>query len=325
MKLIDYIVEDIGTLSKLINLTEDELFCLKNTIYKWRTTRHFVSLMDKNNPLCPIRRQVIPSKEEITNSQNFGYLVLKENRQDKSIPDCIARQYKDRVAFLVSTTCASLCRYCFRKEAILNNELKLRLNLDEGIRWISENREIRDVLITGGDPLMLSNDKLHYIIDELNNVPHIEIIRIGTRIPVVLPDRIDVGFLEILKGYDKKPIWVNIQCNHPNEITESLKRIVSLFMIYGVNVGNQSVLLKGINDDVSTFRKLHQKLLTVRVRPYYVFQCEPAPGNDHFVVPLEEGCQLVNDSLLGHTTGMARPHYVLATKDGKIPCRELIK
>ena len=318
------IVSDIETLSSLINLTEDEKVALNNSKYKWATTRHFISLMDKDNPNCPLRRQVIPSIEENYTS-NKDYLIWKENRQDKSIPDCIARQYYDRIAFIVSNSCASYCRHCFRKEAILDTNLNLKIDFDEGVKWISEHEEIRDVLITGGDPLMLSNDKLNYIITQLRSIYHIEMIRIGTRVPVVLPERIDTEFLNIIKGFYRVPIWINIQCNHPLEITTKLADVVYKMMSCGVNVGNQTVLLKGINDDVKVFRKLHQKLLSIRVRPYYVFQCEPAPGNDHFIVSLEDGCQLMDDALLTHTTGMARPHYVLATNHGKIPCRRIIE
>lgn len=319
----EYIISEKSEIAKLINLTNSEILSLDSNKYKWATTKHFISLMDKNDPRCPIRRQVIPSLEE-NKSGNKDYLLKKENRVDTSIPDCIARQYNDRVAFLVTNVCSSYCRYCFRKEAILDNELNLKLNLLDGISWIQNHSEIRDVLITGGDPLMLSNSTLKYIIVELEKIKHVEMIRIGTRIPVVLPERIDEEFLSIFPGRNRTPIWMNIQCNHPKEITESLKNIVYDLMRCGVNVGNQAVLLKGINDDVNTLRTLHQKLLSIRVRPYYLFQCEAAPGNEHFIVPMENGCDLIEKSLLRHTTGMARPHYVLATNKGKIPCIDLI-
>ena len=317
------IVSDVSVLSSLINLTNDEILALNTVKNKWATTKHFISLMNKNLSSCPIRKQVIPSIKENVKG-NEDYLLWKENRKDSSIPDCIARQYNDRIAFLVSNVCSSYCRYCFRKEVILDSLINLYLSFDQGFSWIKNHPEIRDVLITGGDPLMLSNDKLHYIIGNLQEISHIEMIRIGTRIPVVLPKRIDDEFLDILKKFQRIPIWINIQCNHPKEITPELKDIVFKLLCCGVNVGNQAVLLKGINDDVDTLRILHQKLLSIRVRPYYLFQCEPAPGNDHFIVPMKKGCELIDNSLLKHTTGMARPHYVLATNKGKIPCRNLI-
>jgi lysine 2,3-aminomutase len=317
------IINEKSYLEKLIKLNDDEIIGLNNSKYKWAVTKHIVSLMDKNDHKCPIRRQFIPSLKENV-SKGDDYLTHKENRVDTSIPDCIARQYNDRIAFLVSNVCSSYCRYCFRKEAILDNELRLSLNINQGISWISKHPEIRDILITGGDPLMLSNSNIKYIVSELEKIKHIEIIRIGTRMPITLPKRIDEEFLSIFPGRHRKPVWINIQCNHPKEITEELKIIVYELMRCGVNVGNQAVLLKGINDNIVTLRKLHQKLLSIRVRPYYLFQCEEAPGNKHFIVPIENGCDLMDKSLLKHTTGMARPHYVLATNKGKIPCKDLI-
>lgn len=319
------IVSDINTLSSLIDLNEEEIYCLENTKYKWATTRHFISLMHEKNSDCPIRKQVIPSIHELTPSKFKDYLIWKENRNDKNIPDCIARQYKDRIAFLVSNVCSSYCRYCFRKEAILDTSLNLKIKYKEGLDWISNHKEIRDVLITGGDPLMLSNTILEYLLIELRSIPHIEMVRIGTRMPVVLPERIDNGFLKIIKGKYRTSIWINIQCNHPNEITKILEDKIYKIICCGVNVGNQSVLLKGINDSKDILRKLNQELLRIRVRPYYLFHCEPAPGNEHFSTSFEEGCKLIDDALLGHTSGLARPHYVIATNKGKIPCRKFLK
>ena len=173
--------------------------------------------------------------------------------------------------------------------------------------------------ITGGDPFILSDDKIEYLIRKLREIPHIQMIRFGTRLPVVLPHRITAGLMKVLSGYHRIPIWVNTQCNHPKEITEKMARAVFDLLSCGVNVGNQAVLLKGINDDVATFRELHQKLLTVRIRPYYVFYCEPTPGIDHFRTPVEKGAELIRDALRGFTTGLAQPMYVIATNIGKIP------
>ncbi len=317
------IIKSQDILSLLINLTDEEKDAISKTKYRWGTTRHFISLMDENDPNCPIRRQVIPSINENIDPKIKNYLDWKENRQDKSVPSCIAKQYNDRVAFLVSDSCASYCRYCFRKEAILDNSFDSDFNFEEGLHWISEHKEVRDVLLTGGDPLMLSNQKLFHIINKLRSIPHIEMIRIGTRLPVVLPERIDSEFLHGIKGCYRVPIWMNIQCNHPKELTKQLNDVVYKVISSGVNVGNQAVLLKGINDDVNILRELHQKLLSIRVRPYYIFQCEPAPGNEHFTVDIETGCKLMDDTFYEHTTGMARPMYVLATNEGKVECRRL--
>ncbi len=223
------------------------------------------------------------------------------------------------MAFTVTDVCVNYCRHCFRKELVVDRDLQLRMDVEEGLSWIGEHKEIRDVLITGGDPFVLSDDKIEYIIRKLREIPHLEMIRFGTRAPIVLPQRITDGLKKVLSVYHKVPIWINTQCNHPNEITEKTAEAVFNLLTCGVNVGNQAVLLKGINDDPETFRKLHQKLLIVRIRPYYVFYCEPAPGIDHFRTSVEKGAELIRDAIRGHTTGLAQPMYVIATNIGKIP------
>lgn len=314
-------VNTLDKLRKFINVSPEEEAAITTLDTRWGTTPYFASLMDPDDPECPIRKQVIPSLKEKEN--RFGipnYLIWKENRDTEEIrPDSIARQYHDRIAFTVTDICANYCRHCFRKELVVDRDLKLRLDVDEGLQWISEHGEIRDVLITGGDPFILSDDKIEYVIRKLREIPHIEMIRFGTRLPIVLPHRITSGLMKVLGGYHRVPIWVNTQCNHPKEITERTAKAVYDLLTCGVNVGNQAVLLKGINDDVETFRALHQKLLQVRIRPYYVFYCEPTPGVDHFRTPVEKGAELIRDALRGHTTGLAQPMYVIATNIGKIP------
>lgn len=308
-------------LKKIINLTTEEEKVLNELKTKWGTTPYFASLMDKDNPECAIRKQVIPSFKELEN--RFGmkdYLLWKENREtDEKRPDSIARQYHDRIAFTVIETCANYCRHCFRKELVVDQDLKLRFDVDEGIEWIKQHKEIRDVLITGGDPFILSDEKIEYLITKIREIDHIQMIRFGTRTPIVLPHRITGGLKKVLGKYHKIPIWINTQCNHPKEITENTARAVFDLLSCGVNVGNQAVLLKGINDDVETFKELHQKLLTVRIKPYYLFYCEAAPGIDHFRTPVEKGSELIRDALRGHTTGLAQPMHVIATNIGKIP------
>jgi lysine 2,3-aminomutase len=318
---LNQFVNTTDKLEQYINLTAEERKVLETNTTTWGTTPYFAALMDKDDPNCPIRKQVIPSRQEQENV--FGmdnYLMWKENRAtDEVRPDSIARQYKDRVAFTVTQTCGIYCRHCFRKELVVDGDLKLDLNVDEGLDWIAEHPEVRDVLITGGDPLLLPDEKIAYLLDRLRSIPHLEMIRIGSRVPIVLPSRITENLQKILGQYHKVPIWINTQCNHPKELTDETARAVFDLMRCGVNVGNQAVLLKGINDDVDTFRALHQKLLTVRIRPYYVFYCEPAPGIDHFRTPVEKGAELIRDALRGHTTGLAQPMYVVATNVGKIP------
>ena len=314
-------VNSIEKLEQIINLTEKEKEAVNNTKTKWGTTPYFARLMDKDNPNCPIRKQVIPSLQEKQNRYGIeNYLVYKENRSnEENRPDTIARLYKDRIAFTVMNICANYCRHCFRKELVVDESLQLHFDIDEGLGWIREHQEIRDVLITGGDPLLLTDEKIEYLIAKLREITHIQMIRFGSRVPIVLPQRITKGLIKVLGGFHKVPIWLNTQCNHANEITELTARAVYDLLSCGVNVGNQAVLLKGINDDQESFKNLHQKLLTVRIRPYYVFYCEPAPGIDHFRTPVEKGAELIRDTLRGHTTGLAQPMYVVATNIGKIP------
>ncbi|MBW2012422.1 MAG: KamA family radical SAM protein [Deltaproteobacteria bacterium] len=321
---VQQLQNSVNTLDRLksvvkVSLEEEGAITTLNTT--WGTTPYFASLMDPDNPGCPIRKQVIPSMKETENRYGMlNYLVWEENRDTGEVrPDCIARQYHDRIAFTVTDVCANYCRHCFRKELVLDRELKLRFDLEEGLAWIRKHEEIRDVLITGGDPFILSDQKIEYLIRKLREISHIEIIRFGTRTPIVLPHRITDGLKKILSSYHRVSIWVNTQCNHPKEITDKTARAVFDLLSCGVNVGNQAVLLKEINDDVKTFRELHQKLLAVRIRPYYVFYCEPAPGIDHFRTPIEKGAELIRDALRGHTTGLAHPMYVIATNIGKIP------
>ncbi|MFN2268641.1 MAG: KamA family radical SAM protein [Desulfonatronovibrio sp.] len=315
------IVNTKEKLEKFINISPEEMEAISSMKTKWGTTPYFASLMEPDDPNCPIRKQVIPNKLEQQNCYGLqDYLIFKENRAvGEKRPDCIARQYHDRIAFTVTDICANYCRHCFRKEMVVDQDLVLRFDLNEGLDWIREHSEVRDVLITGGDPFILSDDKLDRIITELRRIPHIQMIRFGTRTPIVLPQRITPELMEILGDFHRVPIWINTQCNHPNELTEQTAEAVFNLLKCGVNVGNQAVLLKGINDDVETFRHLHQKLLSVRIRPYYVFYCEPAPGIDHFRTPVEKGAELIRDALRGHTTGLAQPMYVIATNIGKIP------
>jgi len=321
---VEQLQNSVNTLERLksvINVTEEEETAIRTLNTKWGTTPYFASLMDPDDPECPIRRQVIPSLKEKENRYGIpNYLIWKENRAtDEVRPDSIARQYYDRIAFTVTDICANYCRHCFRKELVVDRNLQLRFDVDDGLAWIKEHEEIRDVLITGGDPFILSDDKIEYLIRKLREIPHIQMIRFGSRTLIVLPHRITDGLKKVLSSYHRVPIWVNTHCNHPKEITEKTARAVFDLLSCGVNVGNQAVLLKGINDDKETFKELHQKLLSVRIRPYYVFYCEPAPGIDHFRTPVEKGAELIRDAIRGHTTGLAQPMYVIATNIGKIP------
>lgn len=320
-------VNTLEKLSRYVNISPEEEEAIETLDTRWGTTPYYASLMDKNDPNCPIRRMVIPSMEENENKYGIpNYLVFKENREatdrfgeNGKRPDCLARQYDDRVAFVVTDICASYCRYCFRREAVIDQKLHLRFDVDEGLEWIREHEEIRDVLMTGGDPLMLSDEENEYLIDSLREIPHIEMIRIHTKMPNTCPHRITKNLLEMLGREHNIPIWLNVHFNHPREITDKTRKVIWDLLRTGINVGNQGVLLKGINDDVDTFRELHQKLLSVRIRPYYMFHCQQAPGIDHFRTPIEKGAELIRDGIRGHTSGLAQPMYVISSNVGKIP------
>lgn len=313
-------IRTIEQLEKLIDLTQEERAAILNTTSRWSITPYFANLMDKGNPDCPIRKQVLPSAlEEMDELGIPDYLVWKENRsKEENRPDTIGRQYRDRIAFTITDTCGIYCRYCLRREATIDRTLRLSYKVDEGLQWIRENPEVRDVIITGGDPFILTDEKLEYVVCKLREIPHVEVIRFGTRLPVVLPHRITDGLKKAIGGYHRVPVWVNIQANHPKEVTDLVAKAVYELLSCGVSVGNQAVLLKGINDDVETFKSLHLKLLSIRVRPYYLYYCEYVPGADHFRTPIERGSELILQALRGHTSGLAQPMYVIATNIGKI-------
>jgi lysine 2,3-aminomutase len=314
-------VNTLEELKKYINVTAEEEKAIKTLNTKWGATPYFASLMDKDDPNCPIRRQIVPSMQETKNRYGMDeYLIWKENRATDEIrPDSIARQYNDRIAFTVTEVCTIYCRHCFRRELVVDQSLSLRFDVDEGLQWIREHEEIRDVLITGGDPFLLSDKKIKYLITELRKISHLEIIRFHTRAPITLPHRITENLINILKPYHRIPIYINVQCNNAKEITEMTSQGIYKLLSCGIVVSNQGVLMKGINDDVKSFKELHLKLLATRIRPYYMFYCEPAPGIDHFRTPVEKGAELIRDCIRGHVSGLAQPMYVIATNIGKIP------
>ncbi len=321
VKQLQQRVNTLDKLKKFVSISPQEEQAILATCNRWGTTPFFASLMDKNDPNCPIRKQVIPSlSEQQPASSDKNYLIWKENRAStEKRPDSIAKHYEDRIAFTVNDSCAIYCRYCLRKEMTIDKDMSLRLDVDEGLDWIRHHPEIRDVLVTGGDPFYLPDEKIAYLIEQLRLINHVKMIRFGTRVPVVLPQRITPELCKILSGYHRVPIWINIQCNHAKEITGAMAKAVYDLSCCGISVGNQMTLLKGINDDIETFKELHQQLIQIRVRPYYVYWCEPVPGTEHFQTPIEKGAELIRDALQGHTTGLCRPHYVVGSNIGKIP------
>jgi lysine 2,3-aminomutase len=283
-----------------------------------RITPYYASLLDPENPLQPLRRTVVPVSGELILSPGEAEDPLSENH-DSPVP-LIVHRYPDRVLFLVTNFCSAFCRYCTRTHLVSNQEKthSSQKEWDIAIEYIREHTEIRDVLISGGDPLTLSDNRIEYLLSRLHAIPHVEIIRIGTKVPVVMPQRITRDLVSMLKKYH--PFYLSIHFTHPDEITPEVKDACLRLADAGIPLGSQTVLLKGINDDVSVFRKLTHELLKIRVKPYYLYQCDPIPGSAHFRTPLETGLDIIRN-LRGFTSGYAIPHFVIDAPGGggKIP------
>jgi len=229
----------------------------------------------------------------------------------------VIRVYPDRIAFCVNNECALYCRFCLRKRMVGDAEWTMvKRELEAGLDWIRRTPEIRDVLLTGGDPLTFGDDRLEWLLQQLRAIPHVELIRLGTRLPVTLPSRVTDDLCHMLERYH--PIWLNTHFNHPRELTPEAAQACDRLLRAGIPVGNQSVLMKGINDDVATMKALCEGLVRMRVRPYYCYQAQLLEGTGHFRVPIEDGIELFRQ-LRGRTSGFAIPQFVLDTPHGKVP------
>ncbi len=281
--------------------------------FKIQITPYFASLIKKKGD--PLYKQVVPDLAEL--AENSGEEDPLEEDLDSPVPSIVHR-YPDRVLFLVSHSCASYCRFCTRKRKVGDPSKIHPRYIEDGIHYIKDHPEVRDVIISGGDPLILSDDKLEAIISSVRAIPHVEIIRIGSRVPCFLPQRITEKLVNMLKKYH--PLYMNVHFNHPDEITPEAAKALNMLADAGIPLGNQTVLLRGINDDVMTMRKLMQKLLMVRVRPYYIYQADYVRGTDHFRTTVEKGLEIYQ-GLRGWTSGLAVPHYVIDAPGGggKIP------
>ena len=280
-------------------------------------TPYFFNLIDRDDPNCPIRRQVIPRSGEKQTAPEE--LLDPVGEEDTKPVEGIVHRYPDRVLFLVTDRCAAYCRYCTRSRLVSNaQDYNFHPEFERGLDYIRNTPEIRDVLLSGGDPLLLSNRKLDYLLGELQKIPHVEFIRIGSRIPVFLPQRIDDDLCEIFKK--RGPIWMSIHVNHPRECTRALKAACERLSFAGVPLGNQSVLLKGVNDDSKTMKSLIHRLLMMRVRPYYLYQCDLITGSAHLRTDPRVGIEIIK-SLRGHTTGYSIPQFVIDAPGGggKVP------
>ena len=280
-------------------------------------TPYFFNLIDPEDPNCPVRRQVIPRSGEM---QTAPEEMLDPVGEENTKPvDGIVHRYPDRVLFLVTDRCAAYCRYCTRSRLVSNaQDYNFHPEFESGLEYIRNHSEIRDVLLSGGDPLLLSDRKIDYLLGELNKIPHVEFVRIGSRIPVFLPQRITPELCEIFKKHG--PIWMSIHVNHPNECTLALRDACEQLTYAGVPIGNQSVLLRAVNDNPEVMQSLIHRLLMMRVRPYYLYQCDLITGSAHLRADPRKGIEIIR-SLRGHTTGYSIPQFVIDAPGGggKIP------
>jgi len=312
-------ITSVSELKKVINLSKDEEEGIMDSLKTLRMaiTPYYASLMSLNDLNCPIRKQAVPTLKE-THKSSADMLDPLHEDTDSPVAG-LTHRYPDRVLFLVTDMCSMYCRHCTRRRfAGQKDEANSMENIDIAIEHIKNTPQIRDVLLSGGDALLVSDEKLEYIISRLRAIPHVEIIRIGTRTPVVLPQRITPQLVRMLKKYH--PIWLNTHFNHPKEITSESKKACERLVNAGIPVGNQTVLLRGINDCPHVMRELMHGMLKIRVRPYYIYQCDLSQGIEHFRTPVSKGIEII-ESLRGHTSGMAVPTFVVDAPGGggKIP------
>jgi lysine 2,3-aminomutase len=301
-----------------MTLTDDEtdtLHGLKNRL-PLRITPYYLSLIYDSEPGSPLRRTMIPTSDEliITDAEKADPL----NEMGNSPVPGIIHRYPDRALFTVTQFCSSYCRYCTRSHSVGKLGHLTRGEWDRAFRYLAEHTEIRDVIISGGDPLTMNDSKLEYLLSSLRAIKHIEILRIGTKVPAVLPQRITPQLVAMMKKYH--PLFVSVHFTHPDELTPETRRACGMLADAGMPLGSQTVLLKGVNDDPATMKSLMQKLLTVRVRPYYIYQCDLIPGSSHFRTNIEKGIEII-ENLRGHTSGYAVPQFVIDAPGGggKIP------
>jgi lysine 2,3-aminomutase len=308
---------NVEQLQKILN-TCPQLEDIKKVeqVYRWAVSPYYLSLSAVDNVNCPIRKQFIPSILELQDELGLSDPVDEKNT---SPTKAVVRRYPDRLIIKVTNQCASFCRHCQRKRTIGKQDLHTSSgNIEKAIDYIKKNPEIRDVLITGGDALLLSDKKLDWLLTELDNINHVEIKRIGTRVPVTLPMRITEKLCGILGNHP--PLYINTQFNHPLEVTPEAATACNKLIQAGVVLGNQSVLLKEINDNPHIIKKLNQELLKIRVKPYYLFHAMPVKGTRHFSTKLSVGLEIM-EKLRGYTSGLVIPSYIVNVNGGlgKVP------
>jgi len=307
-------IRDTSLLSKIINLTDEEIKDIEKTAtqYRWSVSPYFASLMDPEDRNCPIRKQGVPIINEYLDKAEIKdpYAIVYN-----SPAPLITRLYADRLIINVTNRCAMFCRHCLRKkDIVLKDMIYPKEDVQEAIDYITKCPEVRDVLITGGDALSLSDDYIDWILTELEKIPHLEITRLGSRMISTLPQRVTPELCQMLSRHN--PVYLNTQFNHPKEISAEAQQAVDRLIKAGVLVGNQSVLLKGINSDIHVMKKLVHELLRIRVRPYYIFNCKRLEGIRHFRVPVSYGLNIM-EHLRGYTSGLAIPTFIITAPEGK--------
>jgi lysine 2,3-aminomutase len=304
---------------QVISLSDDEREALTRggSMLPVGVTPYYMSLLDADNPLQPLRKTVIPTTSEFVRSVGEADDPLGEDG-DSPVPGLVHR-YPDRVLLLPLDFCSTYCRYCTRSRVVGHGEIVPDAKRLEAIfHYLQGATQVRDVLISGGDPLALRDEKLDWILSRLRAIPHIEFVRIGTKMPSVLPQRITRELVRMLRKYH--PLWMSIHFLHPDECTPESKQACERLADAGIPLGSQTVLLRGVNDEVETMKQLVHRLLMMRVRPYYLYQCDPISGSAHFRTPVSTGLKII-EGLRGHTTGYAVPNYVIDAPGGggKIP------
>ncbi len=312
-------IEDVETLSKVIHLEQEAVAGIHCALAKVRMaiTPYYASLMDPVSENCPIRLQSVPrGQETIVHPWEFVDPLAEE---DDSPVEGLVHRYPDRVLFLVTEQCSMYCRHCTRRRVVgVTDVVASAERLEAAFHYIREHPEVKDVLVSGGDPFTLSDGKLDFILKSLREIPSVEIIRVGTRVPVVMPQRVTHDLARLLARYH--PVYVNTQFNHPKEITPETKEACAILADHGIPLGNQSVLLRSINNCPVIMKDLMRGLMRIRVKPYYVYQCDLSWGLDHFRTPIGEGIEIM-EAMRGHITGLAVPTYVVDAPGGggKIP------
>jgi len=314
-------VRSLDGLERILVLSEDERAAVRNHRGSLPVgiTPYYTSLLSHGDPLEPLRRTHIPTGDEYLKTPGEADDPLGEDH-DSAVPGLVHR-YPDRVLFLATGTCSTYCRYCTRSRMVGDpggDYSFPKRQWDQAIAYIEAHTEIRDVLLSGGDPLTLADDTLDYLLGRLRAIPHVEFLRIGTKVPVVLPMRVTRDLTRMLRKHH--PLWMSIHFTHPNELTSEVTEAVTRLADAGIPLGSQTVLLKGINDEVETLKSLYHGLLMRRVRPYYLYQCDPITGSAHFRTSVEKGLEIMR-GLRGHTTGYAVPTFVIDAPGGggKIP------